>query len=119
MKIPLGREKVMKERVRHSYLSVALLFLALSGSILAQEFRGSITGKVTDQAGAVVVGARVTIKNIETNVTATATTNDDGSYNFPLLQPGKYALTVTSQGFKTAQRTGIELRVADKLALDV
>jgi len=109
----------MKERVKHSYLYFALLLLALSGSMLAQEFRGSITGKVVDQAGAVVVGARVTVKNIETNVTATATTNEDGSYNFPLLQPGRYTLTVTSQGFRTAQRESVELRVADKLALDV
>src|SRR5438270_6150370 len=105
----------MKEGMRHSYLYVALLLLMLSGSIMAQEFRGSITGKVTDQAGAVVVGAAVEVKNLETHVTNTATTNEEGSYNFPLLLPGKYSLSVKGQGFKTALRDGIEVRVADRL----
>ena len=85
----------------------------------AQEFRGSLTGKVTDSQGAVIPGATVSIKNIETNIVTTATTNEDGSYNFPLLQPGKYTLTVTQQGFNTAVRDSIEVRVADKLTLDV
>jgi len=109
----------MRERLRHHYLYILLPLLVLVGSGLAQEFRGSITGKVTDPAGAALVGAMVNIKNVETNVTATATTNEDGSYNFALLPPGKYTLTVTSQGFKTATREGIEVRVADKLTLDV
>jgi hypothetical protein len=99
----------------------ALLFLLVAFSLTAsaQEFRGSITGKVTDPNEAVVPGAEVSIKNIETNAVVTTTTNDDGQYTFPLLQPGKYTLTVTREGFNTAAREGIEVRVADKLTLDV
>ena len=98
----------------------ALLFiLAAFATASAQEFRGSVTGKVTDPNGAAIPGATVTIKNIETNVENTATTSDEGTYNFPLLQPGKYTLTVTQQGFNTAVREGVEIRVADKLTLDV
>jgi hypothetical protein len=98
----------------------AVLLLLLAFIVAgAQEFRGSLTGKVTDPNEAVVPGAEVSIKNIETNVVNTATTNDDGSYSFPLLQPGKYTLTVTREGFNTAVREGIEIRVADKLTLDV
>src|SRR5438034_6755736 len=100
-------------------LPLALLFLTIGVSASAQEFRGSITGKVTDPNGAIIPGATVTIKNVETNVQTTTTTNDDGAYNFPLLQPGKYTLTVTQQGFNPAAREGIEIRVADKLTLDV
>src|SRR6185295_14894573 len=84
-----------------------------------QEFRGSINGKVTDPNGAVVPGASVSVKNIETNVEATSETNDEGSYDFPVLLPGKYRLVVTKDGFKVEAREQIELRVADKLSIDV
>ena len=47
---------------------------------LGQEFRGSITGKVTDPNGAVVPGATVVVRNVATNEEGTATTNDEGSY---------------------------------------
>lgn len=99
--------------------SAALLLLFAFVVVGAQEFRASIRGKVTDPNGAVVPGATVTIKNVETNVQATANTNEDGTYDFPLLLPGKYTLSVTAQGFSTSARDGIELRVADKLTLDV
>ena len=103
--------------LRGTSAAVLLLFICIIGS--GQEFRGSITGKVTDPNGAIIPGATVTIKNVETNVQTNTTTNDDGAYNFLLLQPGKYTLTVTQHGFNTAVREGIEIRVADKLTLDV
>jgi hypothetical protein len=109
----------MREEFKRRYAYVVLLLLALVGLAPAQEFRGSITGQVTDPAGAVLPGATVEIKNIETNVVTTATTNEDGSYSFLLLLPGKYTLTVTSRGFNTAVREGIEVRVADRLTLDI
>ena len=108
-----------KDAIRHGSAALALLVSLFAATAGAQEFRGSLSGNVTDPAGAVLPGAAVEIKNVETNVAATVTTNDEGGYSFPLLQPGKYALTVTSQGFNTAQRTGIEIRVADRLTLDV
>ena len=104
--------------VRHS-IPVVLLLLLVSVVASAQEFRGSLTGKVADPTGAVLPGSTVTVKNVETNVEATATTNEDGSYSFPLLQPGRYTLTATSQGFNTAVREGIEIRVAERLTLDI
>ncbi|MEO8436213.1 MAG: carboxypeptidase-like regulatory domain-containing protein [Pyrinomonadaceae bacterium] len=112
----------MKNRVYFHYLhgvSAFLLLLTLFVAANAQEFRGSITGKVMDPNGAVLPGATVTLKNIATNLEATALTNADGSYNFALLSPGKYAMTVTAQGFNTAMREGIEVRVADRLTVDV
>jgi hypothetical protein len=108
----------MKGRFKHSSLRVALLLLVLAGSVAAQEFRGSIAGQVTDPSGAVIPGATVEVKNLGTNVVTTVTTNDEGLFTVQFLLPGKYTVRVTSQGFNTAVREGVEIRVGDKLTLD-
>ncbi len=109
----------MKEKLSRQFCYITLLLLSLSAPAGAQEFRGSLTGRITDPTGSALVGASVSVRNVETNIAASVTTNEDGSYSFPLLQPGKYQLTVTQQGFKASQRDNIEVRVADKLTLDV
>ena len=96
-----------------------LLLILAAFTATAQEFRGSLAGKITDPNGAVVPGSKVEIKNIDTGIVSTATTGEDGAYSFPLLPPGKYALTVTKENFNTAVREGIQVRVADRLTLDV
>src|SRR5271157_1545879 len=75
----------------------ALLIVALTASA---QYRASIQGVVTDPQGAVVMGATVTLKNLETNQTLTATTNEDGIYNFGALPPSHFSLTVEVAGFK-------------------
>jgi hypothetical protein len=96
-----------------------LLLLIAAFTATAQEFRGSLAGKITDPNGAVVPGSKVEIKNTETGIVAATTTGEDGSYNFALLPPGKYQLTVTKENFNTAVRDGVVVRVADRLTLDV
>ena len=99
---------------------VAALLLLLSFAVAgAQESRGALTGTVTDPNGASLPGATVEIRNVETNVANTVTTNEEGNFNFPLLNPGKYTLTVTASGFANSTRENIEIRVADRLTLDV
>src|SRR5947209_12247900 len=100
-----------KNAIRQSIAAVLLLLIA-SLAVSAQEFRGSVSGRVTDPNGAVLPGATVVIKNVETNGEQTATANEEGAYNFPLLQPGKYSLTVTSQGFAQVTRDGLVVAVA-------
>ncbi|PYS84118.1 MAG: hypothetical protein DMF67_06335 [Acidobacteria bacterium] len=107
-----------KYAIRRSIAALLLLLLAFVAAS-AQEFRGSVTGQVTDPNGAAVPGAVVVIKNVDTNVEATATTNEEGAYSFQLLQPGKYTLTVTAKGFAPATREGVVVSVAQKLTLDV
>ncbi len=96
-----------------------LLLILVVFTATAQEFRGLVAGKITDPNGAVVPGSKVEIKNVETGIVSSAVTGEDGTYNFPLLPPGKYQLTVTKENFNTAVREGIEVRVADRLTLDV
>jgi len=62
--------------------------------------RASIQGVVTDPQGAVVSGATVKLKNLETNQTVTAVTNDNGIYNFNSLPPSRYSISVEKAGFK-------------------
>jgi hypothetical protein len=100
-------------------LWAGLLLIVAALTATAQEFRGSLAGKITDPNGAVVPGSKVEIKNIETGIVSTAVTGEDGSYSFALLPPGKYQLTVTKENFNTAIREGIVMRVADRLTLDV
>src|SRR5688500_10112983 len=96
-----------------------LLLILFAFTATAQEFRGSLAGKISDPNGAVIPGCKVDIKNVETGIVSTANTGEDGSYSFSLLPPGKYQLTVTKENFNTAVRDGIEVRVADRLTLDV
>jgi Carboxypeptidase regulatory-like domain len=103
---------------RHGIAAALLLLIAIV-TAGAQEFRGSITGQVADPNGAALPGASVTLKNVETNAETNVTATDDGTYSFPLVQPGKYTLTVTQEGFNTQVRENIEVTVAAKLTLDV
>jgi hypothetical protein len=107
-----------KYALRRGLTAVLLVMLAFVAAG-AQESRGSLSGTVTDPNGAALPGATVEIRNVDTNVANTATTNEEGAYSFPLLNPGKYTLTVTSSGFANATRENVEIRVSEKLTLDV
>ena len=98
-------------------LSLLLSLLALS--LFAQEFRGTIQGIVNDPSGAAVPGATVTLKNLETGIERDATSNSTGSYAFPFVVPGSYAMTVKAAGFKSAERRGIQLSINDTLKIDI
>ena len=100
-------------------LAAALLLLMTCVVAGAQEFRGNVTGIVTDPNGAALPGVTVEIRNVETNVANTATTNEEGNYSFPLLNPGRYTITVKATGFADTTRENVEVRVADKITLDI
>ncbi len=90
--------------VKRYVLSVLSLFLLLlSGTALAQTTisTGSIQGTVTDPSGAVVGGAKVTIRNKGTNQTSATTTNFSGSYASGALIPGSYEVRIEVRGFQT------------------
>ena len=74
----------------------------------AQEFRGSITGTVSDKSAAVLPGVTVTATNVDTGIATTAVTNADGGYLLPFLTPGQYSVTAELMGFKKLVREGVE-----------
>ena len=96
----------------------AALLLAVTGCF-AQESRGSLTGKVIDPASAVIPGAKVTVTNVETNVSSSLTTNSTGYWEANFLIPGEYSVTVEAAGFKTLKRSGITLSTGDRIGLDL
>ncbi len=80
---------------------------ALSGN--AQELSGSIAGKVKDRADAVISGAKVKIKHIETDQIYETTASQEGSFKFGSIQPGTYEINVTMSGFMAYTRSGVEV----------
>jgi hypothetical protein len=80
---------------------------------------GEITGVVTDQAGAALPGATVTVTSLETNRPGVVTTSGEGVYTVPSLAPGVYRVDVDLPGFKSVRREGIRLSTGEKIRLDV
>ena len=96
-----------------------VVLLALCAApVSAQDFRGSIIGRVNDSSGARLPGATVTATNTATNVGSTTTTNNDGSYSILYLTPGTYTVAVELAGFKRIVRDAVEVRIGDRLTLD-
>src|ERR1700746_383623 len=89
---------------------LAMLLLVSAGPLWSQAST-SLRGVVNDPTGGSVSGATVTLTNTESKIERKITTGDDGSYQFSLLPPGTYTLSVTATGFQSYERTGLVLLV--------
>jgi hypothetical protein len=87
--------------------------------LLAQADRGTITGLVTDPSGAAIPGATITMKNAATNLEISTTSGSGGNYSLPNLPVGIYQMTVGARGFRTYERSDVQLQVNQTLRLDV
>jgi len=100
-------------------LTALCLVLALvPGILLAQEDRGTITGTITDQAGAIVPGAKVTAVLLSTNQKFNTTATSAGEFTLTSLPVGDYSVTIEMQGFKTAIFDKGSLTAGGTLRLD-
>lgn len=89
--------------------TLLILFSCVTSLVLAQATNGSIRGIVSDQTGAVMPGAAVTVKNVATGFERQLTTNNEGIYNADNLPPGEYEVRVESNGFqKAAKRVTVQ-----------
>lgn len=79
----------------------------------------SLTGHVTDQTGAAIIGAKVTLFSVPTGNRREDVTNGQGDYQFQQLEPNRYSLTVTAPNFATFTQENIELFVASPAAVNV
>ena len=105
------------------YFSVCAGFAFLCGvfsaNAFAQKDTGTIVGTVRDPSGATVPGAQVTVYEVDRGSSFVTTSNDAGEYVASPLRIGRYTVSVEKQGFKTAVAGPIELKVQDRIPLDV
>jgi len=105
--------------MRVSILAGLIALVATAGLSWSQEARGTILGRITDTSHAVVPGAKVRATNLATNASFPSQANQEGNYEIPYLLPGRYRVEAEAAGFKTAVRDSIELRIADRMMLDI
>lgn len=112
-----GRISKMK-----SLIKTLLLLSALTGFTVQSPSQsitsGSVEGTITDQSGAALPGARVTLANLNTNTSQRTITGGDGRYRFSFVTPGTYRLTVSASAFQTSERGGIVVAAGQPIAAD-
>src|SRR5882757_1475937 len=101
----------MLRKVALSPRMLPLLVLLFAATAFAQT-TARIQGTVSDQSGAAVVGAKVTVKNTALGIERTAQTNSTGSYEIPALPPGVYSVQVEQTGFETQLAKNLILQVS-------
>ena len=106
-------------RVRYLILLVFACLLGLTPSATAQSESGVIVGTVRDAQGGVLPGATITLRNVESGVMRTATSESNGTYRLPGLPPGRYALTAELPGFANAAVTDLTITIGLELQRDL
>jgi outer membrane receptor protein involved in Fe transport len=96
----------------------AVVLLAMASALMAQVGTGSITGTVTDSTGAVVVGASVTVTDVQTGVVHHIASHADGRYVAPDLNVSVYNVEAQATGFQAQKHVGIQLLVGRQLVVD-
>ena len=116
MRRSTGATRLRKRKLTVSVCwAVILVALVPCTRMLAQTAStGALSGTVTDQTGAVISGAAVTITNESTGEVRRQSTGNDGTFLAPLLLPGTYQVEVANSGFKTLVRAGVPVFVTEK-----
>ena len=96
---------------------VLCLFICCASSVKAQQDTGNISGTVTDQRGAVIPGADVTITNERTGLKRTTSTKSSGSFSVSVLPVGSYLVRIEAKGFKIGEHRGVDLHVGEEKIL--
>ncbi len=102
-----------------SLIAVASLIGLVTTTAFAQVEQGTVTGVITDQSNAVMVGAKVVLTNVATKVAATTSTNQQGNYSFPYTPPGRYSISAEMQGFSAATVNNITLAVGQTATINI
>jgi hypothetical protein len=102
-----------------AFAGACLAFVLLCAPVARAQVSAAISGRVTDPAGAIVSGAAVVAKNVETGESRSTVTDNIGHYWVPSLAVGEYEVHVTKQGFQEQVRGGIHLAVGQEASVDV
>jgi hypothetical protein len=91
----------------------------LAAAVAAQEFRATVSGRVTDAQNATIAGVKVTATNIGTAAKSETVSDTDGNYTLPFLAPGSYRLVAESAGFKRYLRDNFAVGANERLGVDI
>lgn len=108
-------------RQRSNFFNARFAFLLAISSTLcfSQEFRSTITGAVKDPQGAGIGGAAVVATQTDTGAKFRTVSEPDGQYTLPFVPPGVYSLNVSTAGFKTYDRSGLQVAANERVPVDV
>jgi hypothetical protein len=101
------------------FRSISLFALFIPAALFAQEFRGTISGSVTDPTGASIPAAKVTVTEEHTGTRIPTVSDSAGQYTAPFLLPGDYDIAVEAAGFKEALRKGVHVGAGDHPVIDI
>ena len=110
-----------KKTAMRAAILVGLLLVGIVGltpSAIAQSSSSSVNGIITDPVGAVVPGAKVILKNVDTNVERTTVSNSGGDYFFSSVPPARYILTFTAPSFQRETINVFEVAVAQAVTIN-
>src|SRR5260221_2866059 len=113
-----GQQLTTNNQQRSTSLA-ALICLICCAAMWGQTDTATLSGRVTDASGGVMVGADVTLTNTATGTSNQMKTNQPGASSFSALRPGPYRLAVRAAGFPQAVREGLVLHVQDPINQDV
>jgi hypothetical protein len=99
--------------------AVVVAFSALAVSAIAQEFRGTITGRVTDAQTAALPNAKIVATLVSTGAHSTTSSGPEGLYTIPFLTPGSYRIEVEAPGFKRYVQDNFEVAAGERVGLDI
>ncbi len=105
-------------RSRFTLPFIGTLLLACAGTLPAQTSFGRVSGTITDTSAASIGGAKVSIRNLDTQDGRTVTSDEAGFYIATNLPIGRYTVEVSNPGFRPAQRTGLEITADARLTAD-
>ena len=98
---------------------IAFISMTSIGTIAQDITSGTIQGTISDEQGAVVAGATVEARNVDTNFTRSFTTDEDGRFTLLSLPPGRYVVSVTKAGFAKLNQENVEITVGRQLSLNL
>ncbi|MEK7723502.1 MAG: TonB-dependent receptor, partial [Acidobacteriota bacterium] len=100
-------------------LAIITIFSSVGVLAQAQSSSADLAGTVVDQSGAVIPGVTVTVRDPQTNISKTTTTNDNGEYKFIGLPPGSYEITAEAKTFKKSSIKGVVLTIGQSAQLEI
>lgn len=112
-------QNILRKNQRSTWWLVCLCLLLICATSSAQVDQGAITGTVTDNTGAIVPNAQVTLSATDTGFTLQQKSNGSGSYTFSPVKIGNYTVTASAPGFQTTSRQNLHVDAQQRLDVNL